>query len=692
MRILRAWAGVRPLYKESAVSDTRDVTRAFVLLDHEQRDGVSGLVTITSGKWTTYRKMAEVTVDLVCAKLGVQRPCTTDQEPLPAPGHAGYHHLGARLAKVEQANAFGELICECELATRQDVERAILEGNAQTIDDIRRDVRLGMGPCQGGFCTFRTAGLLQSLRHPPVQETNAVLRDFLQERWKGLMPILWGQQLRQERLDELIYLSVLNTDHAPGPRASRLKPVLYESPLKAEEPDTRVQASPAPAAPRQAVVSPAGAQLDVLVIGAGLGGLAAGWQACNAGARTRVIAKGWGSLYWNAGCIDVLGYYPLEQEEPVQSPAQALATLIQREPQHPYARAGLDGIVEAIEAFQQLCDRAGYPLPGSLDKNWLLPTALGTFRPTCLAPESMVAGDKSRKGRVLIVGFEHFPDFYPALIAENLSAQGLPSAGLLLDLPLLRQRTFVTGRVLAWMFEQEEGRASVTEAIRLELAKLKPGQSPERVGFPAVLGLNHPHQVWQDMQERLGVPVFEIPTVPPSIPGIRLNTVLIIAIEQAGGRVFDGMQAVAAQSDEAGVTNLLTEAAARQKSNRAKAYVLATGGILGGGVRAAYQGQVREMIFDLPLSAPDSRAAWLQPHFLAPASHPIYRSGVEVDTDFHPLDAAGKVVYPNLYAAGNTLAHAEAIRERSIEGIALATGYLAGLKCARETVTKGHAL
>ncbi len=70
MRVLRAWAGVRPLYQEATVDDTRDVTRAFVLLDHEKRDGLCNFITITGGKWTTYRKMAEVTVDLVCEKLG----------------------------------------------------------------------------------------------------------------------------------------------------------------------------------------------------------------------------------------------------------------------------------------------------------------------------------------------------------------------------------------------------------------------------------------------------------------------------------------------------------------------------------------------------------------------------------------------------------------------------------------------
>lgn len=240
MRMLRAWAGVRPLYQETAVADTRDVTRAYTLLDHEKRDGVSGFITITGGKWTTYRQMAQVTVDRVCEKLKTQRPCRTAEEVVPhLPGferHNHYHTLGSRLARAEAEKGYGQLICECELATQQDVAKAIVEGKAKTIDDVRRDVRVGMGPCQGGFCTLRVAGMWHSLKQTPVEETNVTLRDFLQERWKGLMPVLWGSQLKQERLDELIYLSVLNADHLPGEKASRLGPKMYEPGTEMERP------------------------------------------------------------------------------------------------------------------------------------------------------------------------------------------------------------------------------------------------------------------------------------------------------------------------------------------------------------------------------------------------------------------------------------------------------------------------
>lgn len=227
MRVLRAWAGVRPLYQETSTQTSRDISRAFTLLDHAERDGVAGLVTITGGKWTTYRMMAQVTCDKICQKLGTTRLCRTDVEPLPGV-ESGPHYLGARLRQVEREEAYGDLICECEMATRADVEEAIKVGGAKSVDDIRRDVRLGMGPCQGGFCTYKAVAIWHEISQPAISEANVALFDFLQERWKGVKPVLWGDQLRQARLDELIYLSLLNADHLPGPKVSRLGPLLYE--------------------------------------------------------------------------------------------------------------------------------------------------------------------------------------------------------------------------------------------------------------------------------------------------------------------------------------------------------------------------------------------------------------------------------------------------------------------------------
>jgi len=217
MRRLRAWASVRPLYAEDVpTGDTRRVTRAHALLDHQARDGMPGLLTIIGGKWTTYRLMAEEVADLACKKLGVQRPCRTHLEVLPGADGPRYYRRGAPLRRIEDTSAQGGLICECELVTSAEVETLILSGQARTPDDLRQLRRVGMGPCQGAACTYRAAVLLRRFLPPPVQQSNRALLEFLQERWKGQAPILAGQQLQQARLNELIYRDVLSADHLPG--------------------------------------------------------------------------------------------------------------------------------------------------------------------------------------------------------------------------------------------------------------------------------------------------------------------------------------------------------------------------------------------------------------------------------------------------------------------------------------------
>jgi glycerol-3-phosphate dehydrogenase len=277
-RIVRAWAGVRPLYQEHYTGASRDATRDLTLLDHKTRDGVSGLLTIIGGKWTTFRLMAEITMDKACEYLQARKPCVTASTVVPGV-EQGHYWLGHRLHEVEENHLQGELICECELVTRAMLENAARNNPTLTLDDLRRDVRLGMGPCQGGFCTYRAAGILHEMGVVSQQSTvnseqltvnseqsdewnvadmqspartqssavggqpsavgsrtlqfadpNLLLRDFLQERWKGLLPILWGRQLKQERLDELIYLCLMNADHLPDENATSPMTDFYARP------------------------------------------------------------------------------------------------------------------------------------------------------------------------------------------------------------------------------------------------------------------------------------------------------------------------------------------------------------------------------------------------------------------------------------------------------------------------------
>jgi glycerol-3-phosphate dehydrogenase len=217
-RALRVWTGVRPLFEDTKASetDTRDVTRAHALLDHEERDGVRGFVTIVGGKLTTFRLMAEETVDAVCRHLDSPRPCRTATEPLPGSESGQTYLLGGRLARKEEHLRDEQMVCECELVSRSTLEEAITRTGSTNLDDIRRQLRLGMGPCQGGFCIYRATGLMHALDGISGEQADAALLDFLQERWKGVWPVLYGDQLRQSRLDDWIFHGILDVEHLPS--------------------------------------------------------------------------------------------------------------------------------------------------------------------------------------------------------------------------------------------------------------------------------------------------------------------------------------------------------------------------------------------------------------------------------------------------------------------------------------------
>ncbi len=217
-RALRVWTGVRPLFEDRKedTGSTRDVTRAHALLDHRERDGLSGFLTITGGKLTTYRLMAEETVDAVCRQLGEDRKCTTDVQPLPGSESGEYLHINERLGRREETLLDDQLVCECELIPRSRLEDTARRQGSFDLDDMRRRLRLGMGPCQGGFCIYRATGILHSLDGIDSAEATSALLSFLRERWKGVWPILYGDQVRQARLDDWIFQGILDVGHLPS--------------------------------------------------------------------------------------------------------------------------------------------------------------------------------------------------------------------------------------------------------------------------------------------------------------------------------------------------------------------------------------------------------------------------------------------------------------------------------------------
>lgn len=237
-RILRAYAGVRPLVASDSDPTGRSISRGIVCLDHNTRDGVEGLITITGGKLMTYRLMAEKATDMACRKLGVEKECRTAIDPLPgsdikdqdAPVNRGKRHIielptdqkaaidrhGTLSTEISYSDsATGNsipndaLICECEQVSAGEVRFAIRELHVNNLVNLRRRTRLGMGTCQGCLCSLRgTAMLGNELGDRPKALED--LGSFLNERWKGMLPVAWGQTLVEAQFSSWLYRNTLH--------------------------------------------------------------------------------------------------------------------------------------------------------------------------------------------------------------------------------------------------------------------------------------------------------------------------------------------------------------------------------------------------------------------------------------------------------------------------------------------------
>ena len=225
-RILRAYAGVRPLVASDDDPSGRSISRGIVCLDHADRDGLEGFITITGGKLMTYRLMAEWATDMVCRKLGREGSvCTTAERPLPGSeptenrelktigekAAAGRH--GSLAAGIEAAAATDRaLVCECENVSVGEVEYAVRELNVDNLLTLRRRTRLGMGTCQGQMCVCRASAILEQHDGCTGRHLDDIAA-FVNERWKGIRPVAWGDALAEAQFTAWIYGAVCGLEN-----------------------------------------------------------------------------------------------------------------------------------------------------------------------------------------------------------------------------------------------------------------------------------------------------------------------------------------------------------------------------------------------------------------------------------------------------------------------------------------------
>jgi glycerol-3-phosphate dehydrogenase subunit B len=417
---------------------------------------------------------------------------------------------------------------------------------------------------------------------------------------------------------------------------------------------------------------------DVVVVGAGLAGLTAAVALADGGARVDVLAAGHAASHWMPGGIDVAA--PAGAAT-AREGVRALAALSG----HPYTLLGAD-VAVALGFVRTVLEESGLPYSGQLDDPLRqVPTAIGGTRRVSILPAGQAAAlaPWSPNESLMVAGPAEFKDFWPGAIAASLarsspwgSAEGRPARveALALDWPTIRGRHNVNALVLARLFDDPSWRAEALAALARAVERRR-GQAG-RVALPAILGLSDHAGVMADAARIVPAAVFEVPLVPPSLPGMRLYAAMRAALLRRGGRIVVGESIVRVERDGARVSAVVATTASRERRLRTGALVLATGGVAGGGLVVGLDGRVVEPILDLPVEVPAGESLLAADPF-DPAGHPVERAGVRVDAELRPLGSDGRPVLDNVAIAGSQLAGQRYLAERCGDGVAIASGWRA---------------
>jgi len=410
---------------------------------------------------------------------------------------------------------------------------------------------------------------------------------------------------------------------------------------------------------------PADGVFDVAVVGAGLAGMSAAVFAGNRGLSVVQIGNA-GALLFSSGLLDLMGVHPVEEARLWADPFLAMAAVARDVPGHPYARMKGDFLRQAFRELTSALGDAGLPYCAPAERNCEVVTGLGTVKGSYCVPRSMYAGVTALAERSpgLLIDFEGLREYSARGIAAALSSRWPGLRSLRVDF----QASGVAGEAytahIARALELADGRRRLVALIRPHLGDAR------SVGLPAVLGIQRTEAIAAELGQALGVPVFEIPTMPTSVPGLRLKDALERAVASRGVvRVVHGrVVAIAPGAD--GFAVRVEGGRPGASPVRARQLVLATGRFMGGGLVADRE-RVREPLLDLPVVQPRSRAQWHHADLFDPRGHALNRAGLEVDGSFRPCGADGRAVHPHLFAIGTLLAHQDWARMKCGAGVAL---------------------
>ncbi|KJY87285.1 MULTISPECIES: glycerol-3-phosphate dehydrogenase subunit GlpB [Vibrio] len=414
---------------------------------------------------------------------------------------------------------------------------------------------------------------------------------------------------------------------------------------------------------------------DVVVIGGGIAGYCSALKCLESGLKTVLINQGHSSLHFSSGSIDVLGNLPNGLE--VTDPFESIPVLKALSSDHPYSKLSVSEIKKALLWFQAMLSEAGVSLSSNQNgHNHYRITPLGTIKPTWLSqPYVHQWLPNSSLKRLVLISIDGFRDFQPQLALDNLNQieefRQVEKKILSVRIPgfdSLRQNPNELRSIdIARTLKQPKAFSSFVHQLSAGAT------ADDLVILPAIMGNGDGLALMERLQSETQLCFHEVPTMPPSLLGIRLEEALQGMFTKMGGIQLKGDKVVSAHwhQDKKAIRSIQT-ANLEDFPLIAKHYVLASGSYFSHGL-IAESNQIIEPIFNLDVHYHQDRRQWRDKDFFSQSSHPFMQYGVITDRDFNPTLNSQTV--RNLHCCGSVLAHYDPIQQGCGGGVAIASAF-----------------
>lgn len=401
-------------------------------------------------------------------------------------------------------------------------------------------------------------------------------------------------------------------------------------------------------------------KFDTVIIGGGLAGLTCGIRLQQKGKKCAIISSGQSALHFSSGSFDLLNRLPDGTE--VTSPIHAVEKL---DKEHPYVKLGDKFSSYASEA-KRFLEYCGVEVHGEAERNHLRITPMGKLKPTWLTISDFLSSafsiENIAEKKILLVNLDGFLDFNTRFIADSLERRNAKCHIVSINTPALERL-----RISPTEMRSTNIARALDDELNFEILVDKLQRKADGfdiLALPAVLGLSSDDLV-KRLKERLSIPLWLIPTMPPSVPGIRIQQQMHSYFEKLGGVYMLGDTVTQAKFEH----NKVKSVSSINHGDipfYAENFILASGSYFSNGL-VAHPHQVIEPVFSSDIDFAPEREDWYDKSFLGKQNY--MRFGVMTDDCFR-IKIKGNV-QQNLFAVGSILSGFNALYEGCGAGVSM---------------------